>query len=197
MSKYCYIDVDNNVIASSTVERSLEEAQAVNPAIVAIIENAPDEVVVKGENAAILYFHRLDHGDGTAIEDYVEIPFLDDYKAAKIETIDARTEELTNLGFTHTNGETVKLSLTNTHLIIYLGLARMNDMGLVTWPVPYATIEGEEYLISDAADLDSIIAQGGAALMYIRVGGVQLRSAIRAATTKAEIDAIHDNRQPQ
>jgi hypothetical protein len=195
--KTVYIDVDNNVIAASTVERTLAEAQVVNPAIVAVVPDAPDAVVAKGVDAAILYYHRLDHGDGDVMEDYIEIVFLDDYKAERCATIDERTSELTALGFTHTNGEDVKLSINNTHLIIYLGLDKMNAMGLITWPVPYATLDGEPYLITDSADLNSIIAQGGAALMTIRVGGVLLRNAINSAMTKAEIDAIHDDRQPQ
>ena len=78
MSKYVYLDSDQNVIASSTKQRTLEEAQGVNSAIAQIIAGAPDEVAVKGANPALDYYHRLDSGDGTDLAHYVQVPMTDE-----------------------------------------------------------------------------------------------------------------------
>lgn len=78
MSKYVYIDSSRNVVSASTIERSLAEAQAKNPAITGIIPGAPDAVVVRGVKAGD-WHHQLAEGeDGTDISHYGQVGLTDD-----------------------------------------------------------------------------------------------------------------------
>lgn len=190
--QYAYLDASNNVVGTSQLERTLEEAQGVNPAIESIVAGAPDEVVHKGAKG-MLYFHQIVSGSGTMLEDYVEVPYIEEYRAAKVAAIDARTLELLGMGFTH---GAVKLSCSDSFAIIYLGGLKMIDLGLITWPMAFATVDGKPYTIMDAADFQSIFLGAANALMTIRVSGTLLRNAVLAATTKADIDAVVDTRVP-
>jgi len=72
---YAYLDAANDVVATSTTERTLEQAQAFLPSVVKVIESAPAGLVPKGQHAPTppSYWHRLSSGNGLSISDYTTI----------------------------------------------------------------------------------------------------------------------------
>ena len=68
---FAYLDALNNVVAASTSEYTLEDAQALIPSITTIVSNAPNGLVGVGqESDRTPYHHRLVSGDGSSFSDY-------------------------------------------------------------------------------------------------------------------------------
>ena len=74
--RYGYLNAENDVIASSTIERTLVEAQAKNSDVVSILTDIPVAVIVKGLGTA--EYHRHTSGDGTDISHYTTVETTDD-----------------------------------------------------------------------------------------------------------------------
>lgn len=78
---FAYLDASDDVVAASTSEYTLVDAQALIPSITTVIANAPLGLVAKGEVQADRppYWHRLTSGDGTSFGDYTELPTYGQY----------------------------------------------------------------------------------------------------------------------
>lgn len=73
---FAYLDSSSDVVAISTVEYSLEDAQAINPNITTVVSGAPTGLIAKGQplSKPPEYWHRLTSGDGTSLDDYTVTP---------------------------------------------------------------------------------------------------------------------------
>lgn len=68
---FAYLDASNNVVATSTTEYTLEDAQASIPTAASVISGAPAGLVAVGqESETIPYHHVWSHGDGTDLTHY-------------------------------------------------------------------------------------------------------------------------------
>lgn len=78
---YAYLDASNDVVATSTAEYTLAEAQALIPSITEVIASAPLELVAKDQpvSGRPPYWHRRVSGDGTSFSDYQERPIVTRY----------------------------------------------------------------------------------------------------------------------
>jgi hypothetical protein len=191
--KHVYLDSSDDVIAQSTVPRTLEEAQAKNALIVAVIPDAPDEVVAKSMEPTVSYYHRLTSGDGTDISHYTEVHDLTGYGSLKIAEINQRTDELLTMGFLY-DGH--RFPLTSAYAATYIGLTVVDQRNAIAFPVHLKDMHNGVYAVPDKTTLKTILASAAAGIMEIQDGETQLRNALNAATTKEEIDAIVDTREP-
>jgi hypothetical protein len=100
---FAYLDASDDVVATSTTEYTLAEAQALVPTIDTIISDAPKQLVAKGEVTARQppYWHRHTSGDGSSITDYTEYPLYGKYTysvsgdtADGVVSVDRLTEEI-------------------------------------------------------------------------------------------------------
>lgn len=71
---YAYLDTSDDVLAVSTTEYTLAQAQAILPAITTVVSNAPAGLLVKESPRVPPRWSRLTSGDGTSIGDYTEQP---------------------------------------------------------------------------------------------------------------------------
>lgn len=112
---------------------------------------------------------------------------LADAKRDRNRAIDARSRELIAQGFTF-DGHQFSLS---DH-------AQRNWMdlivnGLVTDPQPISTITDDVYMLA-SEDLAAIYAAGRTQVVTVLGSGQQLKAAVNACETVAEVNAIEDNR---
>lgn len=187
---YAYLDVSSNVVALSTVSRTLPVAQSVNPAIDSIITGAPEGLSVMGGRGALYHTHTS--GDGTDISHYGTTLQLTEQKANKTIAIDARTDVLIAAGFTY-SGKQFSLTLT-AQAKITGALQVKSDPGMV-YPISLNTIDDlDVYSVPDAADLSSLYLAGFLGMRKHVDSGTALKDAVRAASTQAELDAVVDTR---
>jgi hypothetical protein len=111
-------------------------------------------------------------------------------KRIRILAIDSRTSELIAAGFTYNSVE-ISLSLNSQSRIHGTYTAR----ALLTYPVEWNSLDDTALLtLVDQTDVESFF---GAALTAVRTAidsGTVLKTAVRDATTQAELDAVVDNR---
>lgn len=189
---YAYLDGGNDVVGISTTPVPIGVAQGKNPDIVARVDNAPRQLRPKilNDSRETFYHHKIT-GDGTDISHYEQVAVLDAYKQARYEEIDDKDVELIEQGFSH-NGATFSLSSNaqKTWLMLHQMRAEL--------PYPFLKSQLDDsvapYSIADQIELETIATQ-----ILTKVGGIitsgdAIKTQIRAATTKAEIDAILDNR---
>ena len=193
---YAYIDSSNDVVATSSTEYTLAQAQAAIPSVAQVIANAPSGLLIKGQQtAAHPYWHRWSTGDGSTLAHYIHVEEVGPLKAARMLEIDARTEELFASGFEYPaeSGKIFSLSVQSQLKITSAWLMR-NEAGFV-YPVRWNTRDNVDvHEMGDAAALSTFYAVAiGTARAYCD-SGTALKDAIRAATTSAEVNAVIDNR---
>lgn len=112
------------------------------------------------------------------------------YKKEKNLDIDLRSALLIEDGFTY-QGKVFSLS-TNAQINISALNQTRNDL---TYPVTYNTIDDiDTYDVVDAADMNAMYMTALAAKKAVLDGGTSLKTQVRQATTKEEVDAVIDNR---
>lgn len=115
---------------------------------------------------------------------------LPEYKREKNLDIDLRSALLIEDGFTY-QGKTFSLS-TNAQINISALNQTRNDL---TYPVTYNTIDDTDtYDVVDAADMNAMYMTALATKKAVLDGGTSLKTQVRQATTKEEVDAVIDNR---
>lgn len=110
---------------------------------------------------------------------------LDDYKNARYPGIDKKTKELISAGFTY-DSETFSMS----------EQAQLNWKDLVnntSWPKDISTLDHNTYSLTEA-NKDSFLTAYRAERDGLLDSGRDLQKSIFDATTKAEVDAVVDNR---
>lgn len=189
--KTLYLDSSNDVICSSKIVRTLAEIQTnVNPNVVTVILNAPDQIVIKGKHD--LYYHRHSTGDGTDISHYIQIDFFDRYKEKRFNQISKRTDEILKNGFIHDSHEfTLDINFRNQLGI----LADLAGEGLISYPIRViCKNEFETYQLANNAALRNLYIAMAQSYKQLMSSDVDLKKQIADATTKAEIDAVVDSR---
>lgn len=112
------------------------------------------------------------------------------YKKEKNLDIDLRSALLIEDGFTY-QGKVFSLS-TNAQINISALNQTRNDL---TYPVTYNTIDDiDTYDVVDAADMNAMYMAALATKKAVLDGGTSLKTQVRQATTKEEVDAVIDNR---
>lgn len=193
---YAYLNNMNDVIALGTIPR--DPADLKQPAV-ARIDNAPDGLMPFSPDVAEhTSFHRYvpANGDGTSISHYVVLGDLAEYRRKRYKEIDQRTRELIDTGFLHSN-TVFSLSL---QAQINWNRLRMNILtGVLTaldFPQQVATIDDANFSLPGLTAAAAFYANYTTTLEGRLNSGRQLKAQIAAAATKAQIDAIVDDRQP-
>jgi len=126
----------------------------------------------------------------TLIADHDAEP-LAELKARRYQEIDERTGELIAAGFTY---DSVVFSLSANAQTNWIGLKQAADLALLTYPFGVSTKADAEYFLDDDTDVNNFYATGLGTKVAHLASGRALRNQIIAATTKAEVDAIVDER---
>lgn len=113
-------------------------------------------------------------------------------KAEKIVEIDTHTDVLIALGFTYASKQ---FSLSLPAQSKMMGTHQIKDDLALVYPINWNTIDDlDVYAITGAADLDAFYLTGLGTIRAHLDGGTTLKSAVRAATTVATVQAVTDNR---
>jgi len=188
-----YLDASSDVVAMSTVERSLAVAQSVNPAIVVVVSGAPSELCLKG--ASHYTYHRKTSGDGTDILHYTAYEQLDGVKAVRFAEIDARTDELIELGFEYPPESGQHFSLSSPAQMKLLAADAQRDDPLFTYPVTWNSLSDTGSIsLPDSATLHGFVLTAVGTVRAILDSGTTIKDAVRAASTKVALDAVVDPR---
>jgi hypothetical protein len=117
---------------------------------------------------------------------------LNDYKKLRYCDIDKRTGELISAGFVY---QSKIFSLSQNAQINILALDETRNDPALEYPIKYNTIDDlESYNVVDADDLHSMYLTALATKKGHVDSGTNLKTSIRDAATKADVDAIIDNR---
>jgi|GEM_PF-6208727 len=118
---------------------------------------------------------------------------LEQAKAAKIEAIDARSEYLLTAGLEVADGAVISTSEAAQRNLLMLSVGV--QMGSITLPQGVSTVDGGEYVITDANDLKRIQDLWTQRMTSVLDAGRALRQQVIAAATVDEVDAIVDARE--
>jgi hypothetical protein len=117
---------------------------------------------------------------------------LDDYKTLRYHDVDTRTSELISQGFTY---QAKVFSLSPNAQTNILALDNTRDDPALSYPIKYNTIDDlDSYDVIDATDLHNMYLTALATKKGHVDSGTVLKTSIRNAATKADVDAIIDNR---
>ena len=127
-----------------------------------------------------------------AEQDAVDAARLPELKVAKSAAIDARTAELIAQGFAY-DGEVFSLSLCAQSNLEGIYPVR-NEAG-VSWPIQWSTLDNAAvYSIPDAAAFEAFYFAALGTKRARLDSGNALKAQVAAAASKAEVDAVEDNR---
>lgn len=118
---------------------------------------------------------------------------LDTAKRAKIAAIDARSHELLTAGLEVADGKTISTSDHAQRNLLMLSVGV--QVGSTTLPQGISTIDGGEYVITDASDLTRIQDLWTQRMTSVLDAGRALRLAVLAAETVEAVEAITDDRE--
>jgi len=182
---YAYIESATGIVwAASTNSFEVSEIAADTGFPVDVRrDDAPVSVETKG--AGVDYFHVWDGSE------YVITWDLDKLKMEKNNQIDARTREIIADGITY-DGRLFSLSIydqSSWHARFNAAIA-----GVAVYPMKIVDKQSEPYYLADQAAVFNMYFTGFATVEGIQEGGRALKDQVNAATTKAEIDAVVDDR---
>jgi len=199
--KYVYLDADGLVVATSNVQREITLPKLVELGVVERIDGAPDEVSAPGDFGSTSTYTKV-KGDGTSTDDYEKSDNLQPIKERRYREIDSRTSQLIAQGFKHQD-KTFSLSEqaqnnmigVRTAIADHRASGTLPDFESAFFPITFNTLNDDDSM--KIIDSDEYMAFYDDAMSTIRShldGGTALKKDIRAATTKAEVDAVVDNR---
>ena len=120
---------------------------------------------------------------------------LKTHKNNKIDEIDIKTGELIALGFEFPSASGMRFSLSQSAQINISALYQSKDDPAITYPITYNTIDDlTTFAIPNAETLYGMYLTALATKKAHLDSGTALKNQVRAATTKAEVDLIIDNR---
>lgn len=203
MTNYAYCDMNNVVVGLSTVQRTLQEAKAINSAIDYIISSAPDGLGIlypttmtgiEGNG----YYHTHDHGDGTDIRHYVSAVDPGQLvlrKNARHLEIEEKTFELVYAAqFEFPPGSGGMFMTTQRNQRNWLSLFTVRNEVWMTWPQDVSRVDHSRYSILDATILGNFVATGFGAIMAVVAAGKSIHDSVNAATTPEAVAAVVDPR---
>jgi hypothetical protein len=192
---YAYIDAERNVLAVSDAPLTVEAAQVKIPEVTARIDGAPTSVKAKLlATLTDVEYHRLKEGaGGQAIGDYDLLEYLDALKAHRVAEIQANTEPILEQR-SATWGE-YQIAIHQAARDDLDALVTADLRGLISYPTAFPSkVDGVIVIVASTEDLTAVSAAVLSAVLTIKMQGETLKAEIKAATTKAAIDAIIDNR---
>lgn len=113
-------------------------------------------------------------------------------KAAKNRAVDRKTDLLFRLGFSH-DGEVFPLAIDDSHNYL-TWYSERNNSGIISYPKSIITRSRTLYSIQNANAMKDFGEAANARAVEIVDGARDLKAAIQAATSLAEIAAITDDR---
>ena len=121
---------------------------------------------------------------------------LVDYKRQKYSSIEAKTQSLLDAGFEYPASSGYWYSLSKESQTTWLGLVVSKDVLTAQGAYPVA-IGAKDNRVGSLANADAVVAFYGTGLARISAilqAGAALAAQVQAATTKAGVDAVVDNR---
>ncbi len=193
-TQYVFLDATGIVVANSPQDLPLTQSKVVASGAVLKIAGAPIAVKYRGQPNSDIY-HQKTSGDGTDISHYAVLEYIEWEKARRYAQIDAKTDELIKVGFTH---DSKQFSLSLAAQSNWNGLITAFKADLITDPADFpfhvTTLDNDDYAIPDGTALLTI---GGLVLGTVSAhltSGRILKKAILDATTMAEIASVVDDR---
>lgn len=185
MSKYAYIESSTGIVwAASTAELDVVDVAADTGFPVDVRRSdAPDGVEPKG--SGLDRYHKW-NSPGYSLE-----WDLDKVKAAKRDAIDLRTQEIIAEGITY-DGRQFPLDLPDQST--WHALFNAVAAGQASYPIKVMDQDDDPYYLADATAFQTMYFSGFGAVNAILEGGRTLKASVNACTTKAEVDAIVDDR---
>ena len=130
-----------------------------------------------------------------AEKDAVEALLLPGNKLDRYLEFDARTNELILGGFEFPPGSGRIFSLSPTAQSNLLGMYTAKDHPAMTWPLLWPTkLDDYEYSIPDVATFEMFYLTALGTIRVYRDSGTALKEVVRACTTRAQVDAVVDDR---
>lgn len=182
---YAYLDSGNIVLATSTQEFQIADI----PDCVIRIDNAPETGLI-AERSGLATYHKKISGDGSVLSDYEVCYRLDVFKRTKKDEINNHTDVMVVNGFIH-DGVHFKIEPHDESNLMGLTLEMLSGQDMTG---AYFRAAEEDYYFKSNQDLIDVFSTGKYVISYAVQTGAALKDAVQAATTKAEIDAVVDNR---
>ena len=160
---------------------------AINPAGVDTVEKT-DPLYVDYNEITNAFFEM-----SQAQKDAVDSDRLDDLKSKRMGEIDEKTKELIFAGFEYPakSGDVFSMSFANQLLISNIPATK----NMLTYPWGVTTKDNLKTIqIADAIEMDAYYTAAFTHMTTTKASGETLRAQVRASTTRAQIDAIIDNR---
>lgn len=129
-------------------------------------------------------------------KDAVDAAELDTHKAIKFAEINKRTGELIEQGFEFPAGSGAFFSLSDHAQRNLIGLDSARDDSRFTWPLKWNRKDDKNGAlnITDSISARNFFLTAVGAVRAHRDSGTELKDQVRAATTKAAVDAVVDTR---
>ena len=156
-------------------------------------------LALHGTSVALVFQDTLTAGEvatlDTVVSDHVALfDLLPEYKLEKQHVIDARTTELLFQGFTY-GGKVLSLSISAQSYWTNLYQARNIMAAAGLFPLTINTLNDlDTYVVVSVADAEGLYQTALGTMTSRLASGTALKSQVRAAATKAEVDAVVDNR---
>lgn len=193
-----FLDINGECLGVCTKSnRTLAEAQAKNPSINSMIDNAPMGLKVRTSNS--LSYHKKTSGDGTDISHYTDTSdisgtalSLTENKTKKHDEVKDRTNYLLDNGsFTH-DGKEFRLS--DRAIVRWIGVGHAELRTYLSFPFNVTAKDYSTYTIPNVSDWHQFFGAGLTEMTVIETIGRAIHTQIIDATTQAELDAVVDNR---
>lgn len=189
---YAYKDSNGDVVALSKKARTVVEAQAKDPTILAVIPNAPSDLVPKNlsrrRHSAPAWFHRHMRGDGSDLAHYDVVERIRDHKTLRNSDVDDRTKELLAEGFRF-DGHTFSMSLEAQTNWQWIAIYRPS----LTFPLEISAADGTVYPLT-GPNVAGFLAAYSTHLLGTLAAGHALRKQVNQAKTKVDLDKVRDSR---
>jgi hypothetical protein len=184
---YAYIDTQGAVLVLASKPKDLTVIQAIFPAVVSRIDNAPNGL--KHAQLAPHPYHRLTSGDGSAFGDYELLDHLETLQDTVVASIEERATQLLATGFTFSSKVFSLSSETQSRL---LGLYATRNQN--TYPIVLNSLgDMESFSITDKTVLTNLYLTAMETLRGIRDDKAALLAQARVTTDQAGIDVVVAN----
>lgn len=198
---YAYLNADRDVLMVAAESWEIEDIQTRLPDVVSKIDDVPGELKPKMlVSLSDVGFHRLLEGSGgQVIVDYELLEHLDHLRLSRLNEVQDNTEHI----FLERGCEWTSPTTTLTYPIACHQFARddldafvtADTRGIVPYPAGFPSKnDGEIVPVMSGEELTSIATTVLTFVQTIKMQGESLKASIKAATTKAEIDAVVDER---
>lgn len=158
-------------------------------AIPTILPDNPGDTL-KPNSQVIILADVKTNSEGIAVDVNVS---LADYKALKYKAIDDKTGELVLAGFEYPASSGNMFSLSQNAQINISALNQSRDD--IAYPIIYNTLDDiNSYNVVDATDMHNMYLTALATKKTSIDSGSALKSQVRAAVDRVEVDAVIDNR---